>query len=68
MFSDSEEGGIRGVARAFTRWATNHESIEAPQLLAGLGHLGDFLKAVSNADLDLELGLKNSGNIASDKS
>jgi|SRR5277367_234914 hypothetical protein len=67
MSSDNDEGGVRGVTRAFTRWATNHESLEARQLLAGLGHLGDFLKAVSNADIDLELGVKNSGNPASDE-
>lgn len=61
MSCDNVEGEITGVARAFTRWATSYDSLEARQLLAGLGHLGDFLKAVSNADIDLELGFKDSG-------
>lgn len=61
MSTDNDEGGIRGVAQAFTRWATKHESLEARQLLAGLRHLGDFLKAVSNSNIDLELGFNDSG-------
>ena len=48
--------GVKGVARAFTWWAAKNESLEARQVLAGLGHLGDFLKAVSSSDIDLELG------------
>lgn len=48
--------GINVAARAFAWWAAGHEGVEARQLLAGLGHLGDFLRAVSTAEIDLELG------------
>ena len=65
MSRDDKEGGINGVARAFTWWAAKHERLEPRQLLAGLGHLGEFLKAVSDAEIDLELGLLGSGKTAS---
>jgi hypothetical protein len=65
MLGDGNGGGINRVAQAFTWWAANNENFEARQVLAGLGHLGDFLKAVSDADIDLELGYKDSGKTES---
>jgi len=48
--------GVNTAARAFAWWAAGHGGVEARQLLAGLGHLGDFLRAVSAVEIDLELG------------
>jgi hypothetical protein len=49
------------VARAFASWAEKIEGLDARQVLMGLGHLGSFLKAVSETELDLELGHVESG-------
>lgn len=56
--SVGSDRGVNGIAQAFTRWATHNENLEARQALAGLRHLGNFLIAVSNADVDLESGYK----------
>jgi hypothetical protein len=58
--SGGSDGAIIGIARAFTRWAAQNESLDARQVLAGLGHLGNFLITVANTDIDLELGHKES--------
>jgi hypothetical protein len=52
--------GVQGFAQVFASWAANNHSPDARRVLAGLGHLGEFLKAVSTSDIDLELGCGNS--------
>ena len=54
--SGESDGAVNGVAREFVRWAAKKEGLDAPQVLAGLGHLGNFLRAVSDAYHDLEMG------------
>ena len=56
--------GVQGVARLFTLWAANSENLDPRQVLSGLGHLGQFLKAISDSDIDIDLELgDNSGMI-----
>jgi hypothetical protein len=56
--NDSPEAavGVQGVAQVFAWWAANNQGPDARRVLTGLGHLGEFLKAVSSSDIDLELG------------
>jgi hypothetical protein len=54
-----------GVARALASWSEKIEGLDPRQVLLGLGHLGTFLKAVSNAEIDLELGSTDSSIPAS---
>ena len=54
--AEDPNDGINATARAFTQWVANFEGFEARQILAGFGHLGNFLRAVSDADYDLEQG------------
>jgi hypothetical protein len=49
--------GVQGVARLFTLWAANKEILDPRQVLSGLGHLGEFLKAVSDSDIDIDIEL-----------
>ena len=58
---DDRSENITGLARAFASWAEKIEGLDSRQVLAGLGHLGTFLKAISNPEIDLELGPTDSG-------
>jgi hypothetical protein len=54
------ENNISNITRALASWSEKIEGVDPRQVLLGLGHLGSFLKAVSNAEIDLELGLLDS--------
>jgi hypothetical protein len=60
--SDEHKDAVKGVARAFAKWAVENESLDARHVLAGLGYLGNFLKAVSEVDIDVERGQSETGN------
>jgi hypothetical protein len=53
---DEKTENINRIARSFAAWSKKIEGLDAPQVLAGLGHLGSFLKAISDPEIDLELG------------
>ena len=59
--SDDRSENVTGIVRAFSAWAQKIEGLDARQVLAGLGHLGTFLKAISDPEIDLELGSTDSG-------
>ena len=67
MSGDDTKGDFSGIAKALASWTEKIEGIDARQVLIGLGHLGSFLKAVSKAEEDLELGFVDSGNNTSQK-
>ena len=53
---DEKTENINRIARSFAAWSKKIEGLDARQVLAGLGHLGSFLKAISDPEIDLELG------------
>jgi hypothetical protein len=56
--------GLEGLAQALVSWTRqqSHDQGEMRKVLSGLGILGNFLKVVSESDIDVELGLvRNNG-------